>query len=53
MKIANNLTELIGNTPLQYLKEYSKAVGAEGASLIAKLECFNPMGSTSTELRLL
>lgn len=52
MKIANNLTELIGNTPLQYLKEYSKAVGAEGASLIAKLECFNPMGSTKDRAAL-
>ena len=45
MKIADNLTELIGNTPLQYLKQYSKAAGAENASLIAKLEYFNPLGS--------
>ena len=45
MKIADNLTELIGNTPLQYLRQYSKAAGADGASLIAKLEYFNPMGS--------
>lgn len=45
MKIAENLTELIGNTPLQYLKQYSKAAGADKASLIAKLEYFNPLGS--------
>lgn len=45
MKIADNLTELIGNTPLQYLRQYSKAAGAEKASLIAKLEYFNPLGS--------
>ncbi len=52
MKIVNNLTELIGNTPLQYLKEYSKVAGAEGASLIAKLECFNPLGSTKDRAAL-
>ncbi|QOX65948.1 cysteine synthase A [Anoxybacterium hadale] len=45
VKIAENLTELIGNTPLQYLKQYSKAAGADQASLIAKLEYFNPLGS--------
>lgn len=45
MKIANNLTDLIGNTPLQYLRGYSKAAGAGDGILIAKLECFNPLGS--------
>ena len=52
MRIANNLTELVGNTPLQYLKEYSKATGACGANLIAKLECFNPLGSTKDRAAL-
>lgn len=52
MKIANNLTELIGNTPLLYLKEYSKKVGAENANLIAKLESFNPLGSTKDRAAL-
>ncbi|MBR0598030.1 cysteine synthase A [Sinanaerobacter chloroacetimidivorans] len=45
MKIMNDLTELIGNTPLMYLHAYSKKVGAEQANLIAKLEYFNPLGS--------
>lgn len=52
MKIANNLTELVGNTPLQYLKEFSKETGASGANLIAKLECFNPLGSTKDRAAL-
>ena len=45
MKISNNLTELIGNTPLLYLHNYSRKAEAEKANLIAKLEYFNPLGS--------
>jgi hypothetical protein len=45
MKISNNLTELVGNTPLLYLEAYSRKVGADNARLIAKLEYFNPLGS--------
>lgn len=52
MRISENLTELIGNTPLQYLKKYSKAAGAENASLIAKLEYFNPLGSVKDRAAL-
>ncbi len=52
MKIANNLTELIGNTPLQYLRGYSRAAGVSQANLIAKLECFNPLGSTKDRAAL-
>jgi cysteine synthase A len=44
LKIANNLTELIGNTPLLELKNYSQDNGLK-AKLIAKLESFNPLGS--------
>lgn len=43
-KIAKNLTELIGNTPLLELSNYSKNKGV-GAKIIAKLEYFNPLGS--------
>lgn len=43
-KIAQNLTDLIGNTPLLELAKYSKATGVE-AKIIAKLEYFNPAGS--------
>lgn len=45
MKIYQNLTELIGHTPLLALSRYSKAVGVDKANLIAKLEYFNPLSS--------
>ena len=43
-KIAQNLTDLIGNTPLLELSNYNAAKGV-GASIIAKLEYFNPLSS--------
>ena len=43
-KIAKNLTDLIGNTPLLELEAYNKKQGL-GARVIAKLEYFNPAGS--------
>lgn len=52
MKISNNLTELVGNTPLLYLAQYSKKVGALDARLIAKLEYFNPLGSVKDRAAL-
>lgn len=52
MKIYNNLTELIGHTPLMRLSAYSKAVSAEDANLIAKLEYFNPLGSVKDRAAL-
>lgn len=50
-KIANNLTELIGNTPLMEVKAYARSVGAQ-ARLIAKLEYFNPQGSIKDRIAL-
>ncbi len=44
MKIAKNLTELIGNTPLLELSNYEKANQLE-ASVVGKLEYFNPLSS--------
>lgn len=44
MKIAKNLPELIGNTPLLQLNNYGKKEGVL-AEVIAKLECFNPLSS--------
>lgn len=41
MKIANDLTELMGNTPLVRLNKVNKG----GAEVVAKLEMFNPLGS--------
>lgn len=42
--IAANLTELIGNTPLLEISQYSRQNDVE-ARLLAKLEYFNPAGS--------
>lgn len=41
-KIANNLTDLIGNTPLYRLQRVNRGAVAE---VVAKLELFNPGGS--------
>lgn len=41
-KIANNITELVGNTPLVRL---NKVVGDAQAEVVAKVESFNPAGS--------
>ena len=41
MKIANNILELIGNTPLVRINNLNKG----GADVLAKLEFFNPSGS--------
>jgi hypothetical protein len=41
MKIANNVTELIGNTPLVRLNRISQGVLAQ---IAAKLEFYNPSG---------
>ncbi|MEI7812684.1 MAG: cysteine synthase A [Ignavibacteria bacterium] len=48
-KIAGNLTELIGNTPLLELKNYSESEKL-GAKVIAKLEYFNPAGSVKDRI---
>ncbi|TYP70548.1 cysteine synthase A [Paenibacillus methanolicus] len=49
MRIAQNLTDLIGNTPLLELRNYSKANGLT-AKLVAKLEYFNPAGSVKDRI---
>lgn len=48
-KIAKNLTDLIGNTPLLELTNYNKANNLE-AAVIAKLECFNPASSVKDRI---
>lgn len=50
-KIARRLTELIGNTPLLELDKFSKSQGIE-ASIIAKVEFFNPGGSVKDRVAL-
>ncbi len=48
-KIAKNLTDLIGNTPLLELANYSKLNNLE-AKIIAKLEYFNPASSVKDRI---
>ena len=50
-KIAKQLTELVGNTPLLELNKYSKAKGLE-TPIIAKVEFFNPGGSVKDRIAL-
>lgn len=51
MKIANHLTDLIGNTPLLMLNNYQQALQLPG-NIIAKLESFNPAGSAKDRIAL-
>jgi len=50
-KIAKQLTELIGNTPLLELNKYSQAQGLK-TPLVAKVEFFNPGGSVKDRIAL-
>ena len=50
-KIAKQLTELIGQTPLLELNKFSKSHGIE-TPIIAKVEFFNPGGSVKDRIAL-
>ncbi|MFH1778161.1 MAG: cysteine synthase A [Candidatus Omnitrophota bacterium] len=47
MKIADNITKLVGNTPLVRLNKISKGLPAD---IIAKLESFNPLASVKDRI---
>ena len=47
MKIANDITELVGNTPLVRIRRLSEGCGAE---IVAKLEFFNPAHSVKDRI---
>src|SRR4030066_214645 len=47
MKIANNITELVGNTPLVRL---NRITAGAGAAIAAKLEFFNPAHSVKDRI---
>src|SRR6185369_12464580 len=46
-KIYNNLTDLIGGTPLLHLHRLGQGLGAQ---VVAKLEAFNPGGSVKDRI---
>ncbi len=48
-RIALSITELIGNTPLLQLSRFGEGVGA---TLVAKLESFNPLSSVKDRIAL-
>ena len=50
-KIAKQLTELVGNTPLLQLNAYSQKENLN-TNIIAKLEYFNPAGSVKDRIAL-
>jgi cysteine synthase A len=49
MKVADNVSELIGNTPLVRLRRISEE---SGSNVVAKLEFFNPGGSVKDRIGL-
>ena len=50
-KIYNNLTELIGSTPLVEVKNIEKSEGLN-ARILVKVEAFNPGGSVKDRIAL-
>lgn len=47
MKIADDITQLVGRTPLVRLR---RVVPPDGATVVAKLEFFNPLGSVKDRI---
>ncbi len=51
MRVANDVTELIGNTPLVRIRRLGKGTG-QGAEILAKLEFHNPAHSVKDRIGL-
>ena len=51
MRVANDVTELIGNTPLVRIRKLGKGAG-QGAEILAKLEFHNPAHSVKDRIGL-
>jgi len=50
--LAQNVTELIGRTPLVELKRFAASSGGTAATILAKLEMFSPGGSSKDRVAL-
>lgn len=50
--IKESATQLIGNTPILKLNNYSEKAGITGATILAKLEYLNPAGSVKDRIAL-
>ncbi|MCQ2982419.1 MAG: cysteine synthase A [Treponemataceae bacterium] len=51
-EIKKSALELIGETPVVEVSRYAKAAGAAEATIVAKLEYFNPAGSVKDRIAL-
>ena len=51
-QIKESALELVGGTPLLKAGRYAKKAGAEGATILAKLEYLNPAGSVKDRIAL-
>ncbi|MBQ9375957.1 MAG: cysteine synthase A [Ruminococcus sp.] len=49
-KVYNNISELVGRTPIVEVSRLSEAFGATDAKILAKLEYFNPAGSVKDRI---
>ncbi len=48
--IKKSTLELVGNTPMVEVDRYAAAAGVEGATILAKIEGFNPAGSVKDRI---
>ncbi|MDD7643258.1 MAG: cysteine synthase A [bacterium] len=51
-QIKESALELVGGTPILKASRYAKKAGAEGATILAKLEYLNPAGSVKDRIAL-